>query len=65
MPDSFFIAVDFHNQEKTMSFDTFEVWGLDAVTILSYQDWSEGIDDDAYQEALSSIVAYLNHAAAE
>ncbi len=48
-----------------MSFDHFETYGLDAVTMLSYQDWTDTLDDEGYQEALASIVAYLNHTVAE
>jgi hypothetical protein len=48
-----------------MSHEAFETYGLDAVTILSDQDWTETLDDEGYHEALTTIVDYLNHAATE
>ncbi len=48
-----------------MSYDSFQAYGLDAVTILAEQEWTDALDDGAYHEALVSVVSYLSHSAAE
>jgi hypothetical protein len=47
-----------------MSHEAFEVFGLDAVTILADQDWTDTLDDEGYHEALATMVDYLSHSAA-
>jgi hypothetical protein len=48
-----------------MSHEAFETYGLDAVSILADQDWTESLDDEGYHEALASMLDYLNHAVTE